>query len=143
MGSFNSPRLALVSQRRGGSLRRRAGELLAWLALLGLLVTGVPLFLCMPLCNDTTLWDLAARTVMRGGLLYRDLFETNLPGMLVPHVAVRTLFGWRWEALRAADLVMVGVVVALLVRWVRPLGLSTAGCVWTSVFLLLFYLSIS
>jgi hypothetical protein len=116
MGSFNPPRPVSASQRWGESLRRRVGEVLAWLTLLGLLVTAVPLFLCMPLCNDTTLWDLAARTVMRGGLLYRDLFETNLPGMLVPHVAVRSLFGWRWEALRAADLVMVGGIVALLVR---------------------------
>src|SRR5262249_36124668 len=45
-----------------------------------LLVVGVPLFLRMPLWADSALYDTCAMTVLRGGVHYRDTFDTNLPG---------------------------------------------------------------
>src|ERR1043166_6581012 len=89
MASFHPfpipPGPAPVSPPLGKWMRRRGAELLAALALIGLLVTAVPLFLCMPLCNDATLYDLAARNILHGGTLYHEVFDTNLPGMVWLH----------------------------------------------------------
>jgi hypothetical protein len=119
----------------------RWGETLAWAALTVLLLLTLPLFLRMPLWADVTLYDLAARAVLRGGVHYRDVFDTNLPGMVWLHLAIRSLFGWRSESMRAVDLLIVGMVVALLVRWLRILGVSRGARVWTVVALCGFYLS--
>jgi hypothetical protein len=80
------------------------------------LVVNVPLFLCLGLTSDTSQWDLCTRTVLHGGVLYRDALENNFPGMLWLHALVRSAFGWRPEALRAADLLVIGAAVWLLVR---------------------------
>ena len=61
------------------------GTLALWLAVL---VLGVPVFVCMPLTSDVVLYDLQARTVHAGGVAYRDIFETNLPGMIWVHMLV-------------------------------------------------------
>ena len=49
-----------------------AGWAVAALALLA----GVPLFLCMPPWNDVTLHDMVVRTILRGGVPYRDVNVT-------------------------------------------------------------------
>ena len=59
----------------------------------------------MPPWNDVTLHDMVARTILRGGVLYRDVFDTNLPGIDWSMAAIRYLFGWSYEVLRAVDLV--------------------------------------
>ena len=41
-----------------------------------------------PLC-DLTLYDMAARSIMAGGVHYRDVFDTNLPGFVWLLVIVR------------------------------------------------------
>ena len=65
----------------------------AWGVLALLLAVNVPLFLCMPLTDDTTLYDLQARNLMQGGVMYRDIFEPNLPGVVWVHIAIRSLLG--------------------------------------------------
>jgi hypothetical protein len=72
------------------------------LALLGLI--GFPLFLRMPLGNDVVHYDLCARTVLGGGAMYQDLFDTNLPAIVWLHLLIRSLAGWSSEAMRLADL---------------------------------------
>jgi hypothetical protein len=124
-------------------LRDRGPELLGWLTLAGLLLTALPLFLCMPLTNDVMLYDQAARNVLHGGTHYREVFDTNLPGMVWLHVAVRGLLGWSDQALRLVDFLVVSGIVWLLVRWLRPLGVGRAAGVWVGVLLLTFYLSTS
>src|SRR5439155_8954279 len=104
---------------RGTGLMRSRAELPAWIALLLLLLAGLPLFLCMPLWADATLYDLCARNILDGGIHYRDIFDTNLPGMVWLHAGIRSLFGWSSEALRAVDFAIVCGVAALLTVWLR------------------------
>jgi hypothetical protein len=113
-----------------------------WGLLLAVLAINVPAFLCMGPDPDVSQWDFNTRTVLSGGTIYRDSFENNLPGMLLPLVVVRSLLGYRSEVLRLADLVIVLVITWQLTRWLpgsasRPQRLILA-CV-----LLVFYLSTS
>jgi hypothetical protein len=103
------------------------------------LVAGTPLFLCMPPWNDVTLHDMVARTVLRGGVQYRDVFDTNLPGIDWAMALVRFLFGWSYEVLRAADLVVIGAIVAVLAGWVRRCGATGYAAAWFVVAASLFY----
>ncbi|QJW97433.1 hypothetical protein [Frigoriglobus tundricola] len=104
-----------------------------------MLVAGVPLFLCMPPWTDVTLYDMAARAVLRGGVYYRDVFDTNLPGMGWSMAAVRYGFGPSYEALRAADLVVIGATVAALCGWVRRCGGTGYAVAWFVAAAALFY----
>src|SRR5262249_34043403 len=72
---------------------------LLWLLLVLILYINLPAFLCMGLDPDVSQWDLCARTVLEGGVLYQDAVENNLPGMLWLHVLIRSLLGWRPEVL--------------------------------------------
>jgi hypothetical protein len=87
-----------------------------WLAVGLLVVANVPLMLCMPLPADAVLYDLQARTALSGGLLYRDIVEPNLPGIVWCHMAIRSLFGWSEAALKWVDLFVVAGIVSLLIR---------------------------
>jgi hypothetical protein len=93
--------------------------------------------------GHATLYDLCARNVLAGGVPYRDVFDTNPPGMLWLHLLVRTLFGWSSEALRLADFVVFALVVALLALWLRRDGRSPTACVWTAFALVAFYFGLS
>jgi hypothetical protein len=110
-----------------------------WVALAALLAAGGPLFVCMPLWADATLYDVCARNVLAGGVHYRDVFDTNLPGMLWLHLLVRGLLGWSSEALRVADLAVFAGVVWLLTRWLPPGGPAR---VWAAVALFAFYFAL-
>src|SRR5262249_31513986 len=115
---------------------------LLWLLLILILYINLPAFLCMGLDPDVIQWDLCARTVQQGGVLYQDAVENNLPGMLWLHVLIRSLLGWRPEVLRLIDLLVVFTVNWLLVRWLP----SSAGCaqrLGLALVLLIFYLSTS
>ena len=122
------------------NLRGIISESLAWTALATFLAIGVPLFLCMPLWVDTTYHDMSARNVLWGGVHYRDIFETNLPGMVWVHALLRPLIGWSSEAIRAADLVVVGLSVLLIVWWLGWIGISRATRVWFAASMALFYI---
>src|SRR5437868_3562805 len=101
---------------------------LGWAVAAVALAGGVPLFLCMPPWNDVTLHDMAVRAMLRGGVHYRDVFDTNLPGIDGAMAAVRATCGWGYEALRAWDLAVIAGAVAVLAGWVRRAG----GCSPTS-----------
>ncbi|MCH2211216.1 MAG: hypothetical protein MK110_07925 [Fuerstiella sp.] len=109
-----------------------------WIALLLWLGLAVPLFLGMPLNSDTALYDVQTRSLMNGGVAYRDIIEPNLPGVLWIHMAVRSLAGWSSEAIRSADLILFAAILCL---WMR---ISVPGRRSRPVFLLaaaLFYLT--
>jgi hypothetical protein len=116
----------------------RGYSLISWGLLVSLLAVCLPLFLRMPLWADVTLYDLAARNVLSGGIHYRDVFDTNLPGVVWVHAAVRSLLGWRSEAIRLLDFGMVSGVILLLLRWLPP-----GRRVWAALLLYLFYLGTS
>ena len=83
----------------------RSNPTLPLVLLSALCVIAVPLFVRMPLTNDAEQYDLQADVVRRGGVLYRDALEPNLPGVVWVHVGVRRLLGESSEALKAFDLV--------------------------------------
>jgi hypothetical protein len=109
------------------------------LALGLILVANVPALICMPLDADVSLWDLFARSVSGGSVAYRDIFENNFPGMLWAHLAVRSLFGWQSETLRAMDAGLVATIILLLACWL-PAGSSMAWRLFTALVLASFYL---
>jgi hypothetical protein len=104
------------------------------------LIVGLPLFVCMPLTFDALHYDLCARRLLSGRVLYRDIFDNNLPGIIWMQAAVRTVLGWRPEALRLADFGIMSLVVLLLLRWVPGQGTFAPARVWTAAALALFYL---
>jgi hypothetical protein len=97
----------------------------AWAAVVLLLSVIGPLFVCMPLTADTALYDLQARCVISGGVLYRDIVEPNFPGVVWIHVAIRSVLGWSTEAMRVADLLIVTAILLMLSRLTDSLRKST------------------
>jgi hypothetical protein len=110
-----------------------------WIATALVLVAGVPLFLCMPPWNDVTLHDMAARSILRGGVHYREVFDTNLPGIDWSMALIRLAFGWSYEALRAVDLLVIAAEIALLLLWVRQAGGACYTVAWLAAAAALFY----
>jgi hypothetical protein len=125
------------------SIKHCRTEIAGWIILAVLLVIALPLHICMPPWLDITLYDLAARNVLRGGVHYRDIYENNLPGIVWMHVLIRWLFGYGSEVLRAVDVAIVGGIIFLLCRWVGRMGVSRAGQVWTAVLLIVLHSSTS
>src|SRR5262245_66381863 len=117
-----------LRSKRGVAWRQPWRSALAgWVVAGAVLVAGVPLFVCMPPWNDVTLHDMAARSILRGGVHYRDVFDTNLPGIDWAMAAIRTTCGWSYEALRAWDLAVIGGAVAVLAGFVRRANVSAAS----------------
>jgi len=103
------------------------------------LVVGVPLFLRMPPWCDLTLYDVAARTVLGGGMLYRDVFDTNLPGFVWCLIGIRHVGGYSVEIVRVIDLCIVAAITGLLIRYLRRGGVDAAGCAWFTASVALWY----
>ena len=120
---------------------RSITEWLSWVLLLVFLVVTVPPMLCMPLWCDVTYYDYVAQNIHQGKLLYVDVWEINFPGMGLIQSALRRLIGFRVEALRIVDLIVVAFILAASVRLLRlgqsnrlpriPIGLfSLLGCIF-------------
>lgn len=136
-------RIATPAAETGRRLRRRTSW---WIAVVGLaivLAVNLPLFVCMPLDTDATFYDVCARSLLRHGVEYRDAMEHGLPGMTWLQTGVRSLVGWRSEALRLVDLVVVGAVAWLLFGWLRSVGRSQTTAFWAVLVLSVFYFGIS
>ena len=97
------PPLARGGERRSET-SRRSRPFLPLFLLATLAVIAVPVFVRMPLTNDAETYDLQADIVRRGGVLYRDALEPNLPGVVWVQLAVRSVFGDSSEALKLFDL---------------------------------------
>ena len=108
--------------------------------LAGVLILAVPLFVRAPVWVDVTYHDISAWNIRHGGVHYRDIFETNLPGMVWVHLLLRPLIGPSSEAIRLADLAVFGLIVFLLGLFVRASGRSRAAQIWLAVACSLFYL---
>ncbi len=121
-----------MSAERAGWRDRydRAAAGVGWFALAVAVGVGAPLFVRMPPWCDLTLYQVASANVQAGGVLYRDVFDTNLPGFIAALAAVRTVFGPSVEAVRLVDLAVVGATLVLLARWVRAAGAGRRGTAW-------------
>jgi hypothetical protein len=99
-------------------------------AVLIALVASLPLYLRSPLWCDITLYDLAARNLLDGGVHYRDLFDTNLPGFVWLLTGLRWLFGFSSVVVRVADLAIVLGIVALIDLLAKWGGATRASRWW-------------
>jgi len=114
--------------------------ILAAVALLAVLLLAGPLVVRTPVWVDVTYHDVSAWNVLHGGTHYRDVFETNLPGMVWVHAVLRPLIGWSQEAIRVADLIVLAAVTFLLSRFARELGATLSQRLWLAVAVAVFYL---
>lgn len=103
------------------------------IALAGLWLLNLPIFLAQHLTPDAVMFDLQARTALEGGVLYQDILEPNLPGVVWVHMAVRSLAGWSSFSLRAFDWSMLLLSIWLLGGLIKPEGESR----WSTRFILL------
>jgi hypothetical protein len=115
--------------------------LLAVLVTLIIGLAGMPLFLCRGQTIDSTFFDVCAQVVLSGKRPYDELFLHGPPGMLWPYALIRSVAGWRVETLRAVDITIVMVELALCVSMgLGGLG-QAAARLWTFAILLGFYMS--
>ncbi len=105
-----------------------------------LLLIGLPLFLRMPPWCDVTLYQLAARNILHGGIHYQDVFDTNLPGYVWIITGLYALFGDSTLAVRVVDFGIVTGVVLILDRLEQRGGATPALRWWTIATAALFYL---
>ena len=103
------------------------------------LVVGVPLFLRMPPWCDITLYQMAARNILKGGAHYQGVFDTNLPGFVWALTALQSVFGPSVVAVRAADLLVVLGVVLLTDRLAKWGGATPAARWWAFAGAAVFY----
>ena len=89
-----------------------------WGAPLLICITQLPLFLQSTLTPDAVLYDLQARCLLEGGVLYRDIVEPNLPGVVWVHAVVRRLAGPSSSALLGFDFAVVIGIAFFLCRLV-------------------------
>lgn len=112
---------------------------LGWLLAIAFLVIGLPLFYRMPPWCDLTLYDLAARAIMTGGVHYRDVFDTNLPGFVWTLVLIRRTLGPGTEVVRLVDVCVVFSCCLLLVRLAMRAGADRAAIAWMVAGFIVFY----
>ena len=110
-----------------------------WLVAAAALAVGVPPFLQSPPWCDLTLYQLAARNLLAGGVLYEGVFDTNLPGFVWALAAVQAACGESVVAVRAVDLAVVAGVTALLAGVVRACGGPPAARPWFAAGVALYY----
>jgi len=103
------------------------------------LVVGLPLFLRSPPWCDITLYQMAARNILQGGVHYRDLFDTNLPGFVWAMTALYSVFGPNVVVVRVLDLLIVLGVVLLIDRLAKWGGATPAARWWAFASAALFY----
>lgn len=113
------------------------------LLLLAWLTYAVPLFLRMPLTNDAVLFDLQAGLIALGSVIYKDILEPNLPGVIWIHQLVRAVGGHSSEALRGFDLLVFAALMTMTATWLHRTARSWRAALWTVLTGCFFYLSTS
>ena len=121
-------------------LKDRAASVFPWAMLLLVLVVGLPLFLSLPLWTDVVHYDICARRLFRGGAMYRDVIDNNLPGMIWAQTVIGALFGWRVQTLRIMDLGILTLAVVLLLKWIPERKRNASVRIWVATVLAVFYL---
>lgn len=132
-----------MSQPTPSSQSAPSGLTLPLLCLAVLLGIAGPQFVRMPLTNDTVLYDLESRMLREGAMLYRDVLEPNLPGVVWVHVGVRRLLGESSAALRAFDLGVLAVIIMCAAGLFRAAHRRSSAAAWFALAATGFYLSMS
>lgn len=138
----NSPqsilcRMSDSSKNSSGVLADRWAVFGSLCLLAAILILALPQFLRMPLTNDPIYYDLQANNLRDGGVLYRDMLEPNLPGVVWLHLGVRSALGKSSEAIRFADFAIFAGSVLTLCLAIRRAGgqlpttiLAACGIFW-------------
>lgn len=142
---MSSPDLNTLRHDKSGRSRAAGASngTVPGLFLVAWLIFAVPMFLRMPETNDAEMFDLQAWLVSNGGVLYRDVLEPNLPGVVWIHLMVRAVAGSSAEALIAFDLLSFTLLMSLVFRLMKMAGSSGGNAMWTVLGCSLFYLSTS
>ena len=101
------------------------------------------MFLRMPETNDAEMFDLQAWLIADGGVMYRDVLEPNLPGVVWIHLLVRAIGGSSSEALRVFDLLSFAIVMSFAWALLKMSGASRRAATWSVLACSMFYLSTS
>jgi hypothetical protein len=112
--------------------------LTAALLLIGFLTATVPLVITLPPCLDSSFFDLIARDVLRGHVVYRDYFLHGPPGMLLIQSGVRSLLGWRSETLYCLDFIVIGGSACFLFRFIQRPRIGPVRSLWSLLLVYLF-----
>lgn len=107
-------------------------------AFLLVLLLGLPT-LIVPWYTDQSIFALAARTILDGGLPYRDLWDIKPPGTYVPYVLSFLLFGEHMVSVRILDLANTfGAMIAVFLLGRRLFSERAgllAGCLYGVTYL--------
>ena len=117
-------------------------SLLPVLFTLALFVVAGPLHLRKPLTTDSILWDLQTRWMNEGQGLYKETIEVNFPGAFYVHQISRSILGQSNESLRIFDLVLIGILVAALSRFIYLASENRNLALWFPFLGFAFYFSI-
>ena len=128
--------------RSGGGSSK--GSVNAWVCLAAWSAFAVPMFLKMPLTNDTCLFDIQARMVTQGGTLYKDMHEPNLPGVVWLQMLARAIGGESSVTMRFFDLAFfIGILSSVVLILRRQSAASSRQAAWTITGLSVFYFGLS
>jgi len=72
-----------------------------------------------PFLNDAGLYAYMGKTVATGGVLYRDFYETKLPGVGLIASAFWRAFGPNWAGYVLSQLALAMLAAAMLARAAR------------------------
>lgn len=127
--------------RNGGGSK---GSVNAWVCLAAWSAFALPMFLKMPLTNDTCLFDIQARMVTQGGTLYKDMHEPNLPGVVWLQMLARAIGGESSLTMRVFDLAFfIGILSSVFLILRRQSAASSRQAAWTITGLSVFYFGLS
>jgi type III secretory pathway component EscS len=113
---------------------RTAWPVFLVLAVLALLL-GIEMVLSLQwrMAHDTPLLHYVAFLLDRHDfVLYRDVFETSMPGTFLLHLAIVKLFGYSEQAFRIVDISSLSLFLLLIWLLLQPLGRAAA---WAAVIL--------
>jgi hypothetical protein len=147
-----------ISEPAAHAQSQSVASINAWFCFAVWAAFALPMFIRMPLTNDTCLFDIQARMVTEGGTLYKDMHEPNLPGVVWLQMLARTIGGESSETMRAFDLLFFAGILGSMFCFCRCQKTSLCSpdatassqsttsrrhAVWTIASLSVFYLSLS
>lgn len=126
------------ASRQGEQILAAAGSSLAVKVLVGAMCALVGYMVWMsrvwPLIHDAPLMHYIAWLISQGGVPYRDVFDMNLPGVYLIHLALVRMAGfgdWPWRLL---DLSWLGVTCLLLFAYCRSMSDAWAAAAGALLF---------
>src|SRR5438105_15106117 len=106
----------LVASSAGAPQRARRGLRTTVAACLLIVVISRLGFLSAPFQNDAGIYIMMGKTLVEGGRLYRDFFETKLPSVALLTAPLYAAFGSSWACYVVLQLALAVAAAFLLAR---------------------------